>query len=571
MKIRVLIVDNDKNDLVVRNMVDWVKKHFPGSPCEPVDQVEFDLALVMSHDPDVAIVDVALNDNDEEYCDALATATGTFDATRELSGIEYCRKLKANFSELPVILASKYLPPMIHAKAIESGADGFLYKCGLEEDRFIPALKTAFYRNKTNDVALYEKLRRLLEDDTRKTWHQKRMLYAMDAFFTRGSGTRRLTGLWCSLSGIIEDLLPSETVYGLLRAMVDTEALLLAANPRMRDHVRHAGNVFWLGYYILNSLPAFREPQNLPRHNPVAYEGSSLSPFEQLNLVWLLASLLHDIGYLRERIGKIDARMERGRTLFCATQKKTAKVGALPCPNGFDVLKEYLAKMEPEGSRLFSAIACTCRLWGKPAPEDDSKLVEDHGLAGASAFLGSLNPKAIERPEILHAATAIALHNLAKWNLYWPEEGGLVKLPVGLLPIAWLLGYCDETQGWGREPDSDPFDVDSVDDVIQARMQYGNAYVKGSRIDSFRIADSANCLFQARMELGIQYMMMQGDHGDAASDEVCKGVAAWRRDRVPVLRKTLDLDALLETTITHRIPSPVDEPIVVHLDKRADA
>jgi DNA-binding NarL/FixJ family response regulator len=571
MKMRVLIVDNRPDDDVVRDIIRWIKDHFPDSMCYPIDRPEYTPEVVLSHSPDVMVIDVALTDEDEEYFDALDGEESKFDSRREISGIEYCRKVKANFANLPVLLASKHFNPQILAAAIDAGADGFLYKEFLYEEHFISALKATFFRCKTDDVAFYEDLRDLLEDDATEAWEREHMLGAMDAFFTRGSGTRRLTGLWCNLAELVEKVLPSEAVDELLRALMDTEALLLTANPRMRDHVRHAGNVFWLGYYLLNKLPAFRKPEDLPGYSPATYQGSNMLPFKQINVAWLLAALLHDIGYLRERIGKVEARLDRGRSLF-ATQTgkaKSAGRGKLLAPVGLDVLQPRLKSMGPNGSRLYSAISTTLDKWGQSSPA--GKIIEDHGIASASAFLAALqaSPSAkVDEPQLLHAAAAIALHNLAKWNKHWPEAGGPVPLPVGLLPSAWLLGYCDELQGWGREPEIDPFDAESPAERTEARRKYGEGYMKGSRITFFETDDIPAGYFKTKVDIRIQYMMVHGDSAKAVSGDVREAIQNWKRDTAPVLRETLGLDSLLETTITHWVPGPISQPIEVKLDAR---
>jgi CheY-like chemotaxis protein len=554
-------------------MVRWIGDHFPGSLCHTVDDVDFKADVVLSMRPDVMFIDAALTRDEEQYFDAVDSEESTFDATKPISGIEYCRKVKANFPNLSVILTSKYFDARILAAAVEAGADGFLFKRQLEEAHFVPALRAAFYRGKTDDVPLYEKLRELLDDERGQAWRRDHMLRAVDAFFTRGSGSRRLTGLWCSLAELVGQVLPNRIVNELLRALMDTDALLLAANPRIRDHVRHAGNVFWLGYYLLNALPRLREPGSLAGYEAQAYDGSPLGHFDQLNVVWILASLLHDIGYVRERMGNIDARVERGRSLFATTTPSTAKRAkrdSPPPPEGLDSLQPYLAKLGPHGCRLYSAIATTKSRWGSPV--DAVRKVEDHGLASASAFLAALKRSAdaaVGRPEILHAAAAIALHNLAKWNKYWCESGGPVPLAVGLLPCAWLLGYCDELQGWGREPEVDPFDVEPADDVSKARKKYAEGYVKGSRIASFRMTDRSGVCLESRLEISIQYMLVHGDNAKGVSEDIRDAVQAWQTERAAILRETLGLDSVVETTITHWIPGPVTEPIEIKLDGRA--
>jgi len=574
MKMKVLIVDNHPEDLAVTNMITWIKTHFPGSDCKPTENVHFEPTEVLSFRPDIVILDVALDETEENYFEKLLTTRAAFDAEKPLSGIEYCRRLKTSFSNVPVILMSQYFDSRILTKAIEAGADGFVYKRQLEEEHFIPALEATFVRYKTDDIAFYASLRALLEDEDRGAWNREQMLRAMDAFFTHGSGTRRLTGLWCILAELVEEIVDGDTVNELLRALMDTEALLLAANPRMRDHVRHAGNVFWLGYYLLNTIKVLREPTSLPDFTQSTFSDSALSPFKQMNLAWLLAALLHDIGYLRERLKKIEERIDRGRSLFMSTSKKKFGGASIPAPAGLELLQPYLKNLGAEGALLYSAIAHTMSLWGKSPSKDDTKIVTDHGIASASALLEHLNKSKKEgeshRPEVLHASAAIALHNLSKWNTEWRDPSGDVELPVNILPVAWLLAYCDELQGWGREPEADPFNVEDAKKVSEARRRYKEGYVKGSRISSFEVKEIDKGLFKSRVEVDIQYMMVHGENPEAAPADVRTGIKRWRRERVKPLRRTLGLDDLLETTITHKIPGPEEKDIDIKLDARMD-
>lgn len=566
MKINVLIIDNNPNDPAVKNMESWVINHFAGSRCNKITDTEFNAGNILANKPDVIILDVALKKEEEIYFDKIDTEEFKYNPSKSISGIEYCLRLKANFSNLPVLLSSKYFHPSILAASVEAGADGFIYKQMLDEGYFIPALKATFYKCKTDDISFYEKLRELLENTSKNAWKREHMLRAMDAFFTRGSGARRLTGLWCNLAELVEELLHSEVVNKLLRALIDTEALLLAVNPRMRNHVRHAGNVFWLGYYLLNSMEPFREPERLPGYQPHAYDGSPLTPFEQLNLVWLLSALLHDIGYLRERLGTIDKRMMRTCTLFGLNREETSSNEEKVAPELHDKLKEYITSLGSDGKRLYSAISKTLNEWGNKA--HDNLYIVDHGIASASAFISSIIKvpgEEIKRPEIFHTASTIALHNLSKWNKYWPEDGGLVPLPIGILPSAWLLGFCDELQGWGREPEIDPFDVDSSSSLSSARRKYGEGHIKGSRITNFELNDTTNCELKTEIKIGIQYMMVGGDNANAVSADVREGILKWKRERAPLLKETLMLDSLIETTIIHWIPGSITEPIIIKI------
>jgi DNA-binding NarL/FixJ family response regulator len=159
MKMKVLIVDNHPDDLVVTNMRDWIAGHFPGSHCQFASQLQFDSAEVLSYRPDIVILDVALTVLEEAYLSRVEKGLATFDPEKLLSGIKYCRRLKASFSNLPVILMSQFFCPSVLTNAIEAGADGFIPKERLEVQHFIPALEATFVRHKTDDIAFYARLR----------------------------------------------------------------------------------------------------------------------------------------------------------------------------------------------------------------------------------------------------------------------------------------------------------------------------------------------------------------------------------------------------------------------------
>jgi len=570
MRIEILIVDNHPEDEQVKNFSDWLTAENPECTCEVLNTSTFRSKDILSHNPDFVMVDVGLTDDDERYLVGIEGGN-KHDPSRELSGISYCRRLKASFPQIPAVLLSQYFVPETVTAALAVGADGFISKPSARQQTLFPAVRAAFYRGKTDDVALYEALRELLEDEKRNPWQAELMTEALEAFFVRGSAARRLTGLWCSLAETIEPLMSSEIVNSLLSALMDSEALMHAANPRMRDHVCHSGNVFWLGYYLLNTLSCFSDPTSLEGYAPEWHEGSAHPPFEHLNLAWVIASLLHDVGYLRGQLGKIEERIARGQDLFDDFHHQSAAPTPDGAPGNLGVLRRYLDGLGPDGTRLFRAIETTTSGWGRDAPRGDL-IVEDHGVSSAAAFLRRLAASNIdiEKSEpsqiLLHAASAIALHNLPKWNLYWEEADGPVRLPFGLLPIAALLTLCDELQGWGREPSSDPFDISLAKDMRDARIQYRGGYHRGSRIVSFHVLDDP----VPKIDLGIQYLMAHGHDVDQIAKDIRSGIIGWVRDRVPMLRWTLGLDGFLESTITHWVPATTKESVEVKLYSDTD-
>ena len=64
-------------------------------------------------------------------------------------------------------------------------------------------------------------------------------------------------------------------------------------------------------------------------------------------------------------------------------------------------------------------------------------------------------------------------------------------------------------------------------------------------------------------------MLVHGENAKEVSRDIREEIGAWQREGALMLRKTLGLDAVVETTIKHWVPGPVTEPIAINLDARA--
>ena len=354
-KIKVLIIDDDKEDEIVKDMQKYVRDNFKESDCQIINDIKYDSDIIFGHNPDIIIVDIALKPEDNDYLDKMAVDNSSYNPNTKLSGILYCIKLKANFPYIPVLLASKHYSANIVTQVIASNADGFLFKSTLTQKHFIASLTAMLYRYKTKDEYFYKKIINLLEDKEKNAWGKRHIKKALDAFFSHGSTTRRLSGLWCELSSFIGKILPPEIVNRLIQILIDAESLMLVSNPKMRDHVLHAGNVFWMGYYLLNSIPQFKNPEKLPGANNLLYGESELEPFEQLNIVWMLSALLHDIGYINEQVNKIEKKINNLYSLF-GFSIETNEIEDGGEHQVQSVLRDFLSKFNSDGTSLNAAI-----------------------------------------------------------------------------------------------------------------------------------------------------------------------------------------------------------------------
>ena len=119
---------------------------------------------------------------------------------------------------------------------------------------------------------------------------------------------RRFGLFTASLRGILSHLFQGDPACekDLMLSLVKSQVLLSLVDPRLRDHVKHTGNVFLVGYRLLHEIEEFVNPLLLQGCVPALYDQSGqLSPSEQLFNAWTLAAMFHDYGYVDEKQEKL--------------------------------------------------------------------------------------------------------------------------------------------------------------------------------------------------------------------------------------------------------------------------
>ena len=556
-EIRVLIIDDEyrKDDEleIFKNMRSWIEKNFDDSKCKIIGDIEFNSEYIIHFNPDIVIIDIALKPADEEYLEKSNQPSFEAHPLIEISGIEYCKKVKSNFSNIPVILISNHFSAYILSLVIESGSDGYLWKHDLQPGDLIPPIVTTLDRYKTKDIYFYKKIRELLNQKT-GVWNWKQMLNALDAFFTLGSSTKRLLKLWQELTIYTSEFLDiKDTHKKIFKPLIDAESILIASNSGVRDHVCHVGNVFWMGYYLFNSFPEFKNIENLEGFNPKLFSGTK-DYSDHINLVWMLSSLFHDIGYLIEKKEVIVDKIRSIYSMFNYSIKITKDEEKIPMED-FKTIEKFLLDFDDTGKIIWGGIKTII------TKMNNEENFRDHGIVSAFMLLKILPNEYLQKKEILHAITAIALHNVSKWNKEFLSADKVVAVSIGLFPCAWMLGFCDELQNWGREVENE----NSQNDPFYNDMK--KAFIKDSVVCLLKLDSNKNSQnkFRYNLQLSIQYILEYGeDKPPRAPAELLSNINNWETQKKSHFETTFKLKNLFQTTVTHLIPG-IDEPKKIQL------
>ena len=211
------------------------------------------------------------------------------------------------------------------------------------------------------------------------------------------------------------------------------DIMALVSSPKAWGHAKHVLNVYWLGYYILNSKILDKEV-NAKR----IIDFLRLSEKEKkesrklINRSWILASLFHDFGLLGE---KLDVLVDNTNKILKEYPWGSKEVNLIPSHNINErkkLLAKHLVNLGGEAGGGEYAIKI----------EQAWKDSLNHGILSAITLLDKYRDPKIKK-SITCAAIACALHKIK-----FDEEK---RLKYTEQPLACLLRFCDEIQTWERE------------------------------------------------------------------------------------------------------------------------
>ncbi len=299
-----------------------------------------------------------------------------------------------------------------------------------------------------------------------------------------------------------------QDVYNYISEIFTRDELLnLAIDENSRDHVKHAINVFMLGYYIINSSQGFWKTYGLIQKNypnPI-FELTSIqnkkswieirnegvnqqeTNIKILNFVWYVCSIFHDIGYIIQNLPNLIRLMNDIRKEFpylsISKIKKSTRISTEDIKLEIKLLdtriKQIIPSINEEDDLFFSLL----KLFSF-----EEKI--DHGLISAIKYLSLMINKEEEAKKNNTGSTyinwyvnrsialAIALHNFSNLRSVAEKSSKSQiqsffksKLKFDDFPIATLLIICDNLQDWGRERIFEGYMSNKIKSVILHNVQ----------------------------------------------------------------------------------------------------
>ena len=565
---KILIVENDamavKNLLSAMKEKRWTCNVFmpQGDPPASKEELRRFLLEVCGQRPDIVVLDAGLSIEEQTLLDEL-DFKGDRVSADSVSGFKYCRAITDERLGIPVVLLTKYGHGQVARTAMRVGADRVLIK-RTKAGELIHEIEELVKSSTAHDCEFYWHLRENLASRL-DSWQGEAMQQAMDRFFLNESSVRRFGLFTASLRGILSHLFQGEPAgeKDLMLSLVKSQVLLSLVDPRLRDHVKHTGNVFWVGYRLLHEIDEFVNPLLLPGCVPALYDQSGpLSPREQLFNAWTLAALFHDYGYVDEKQDKLKgliSSMLPGATITFNDIRSEQSFHS-----NMRLLRAFVDRMVGADHFLHHYIDTVFTSYGSAMEQQDVKqpktAFQDHGVLSAHRLLNmvpldKLDPQM--KNIVMHAALAIAYHNysemLHKWKLT-PQCNG--HLLMGEFPICSLLAFCDNVQTWDREMEADPalHRAEEQKGLLERLVLSDTAYVSGSEISEFSTCRRADATgYDIRLRL--KYFVELG--GDVA--KVCENlgldIEGWiQSNRLRKICDTTGLSPLIHGQIIYELP-----------------
>jgi CheY-like chemotaxis protein len=284
------------------------------------------------------------------------------------------------------------------------------------------------------------------------------MKQMLDAYRSHLGEADQIQAMRQPLSKIGDQLGIGSEFQILLDTIIDAETINVAGKPSAWGHLRHVLNVFWLGYYILNSGSTNHESIISRIMLP---PGEKIEPNDYASIVnggWLICALFHDLGLPGERVSSLAEHWNAVAEIYKNDIFKLTDPGEAD----FDITKDLLfTQLEtaiargnlPNGGEVLKWLKENCKKTVKRKNKPDYHVV-DHGVLSSLAVLGALGTTYKPQSVLFAAASAMCMHNFARAK-------DVEKLRLNTLPFLSLLVLCDQTQSWDRNTGQENFFYDS--------------------------------------------------------------------------------------------------------------
>lgn len=511
---KAVLIDNSYSE--IEELLEYLKekkwevdfKCYNGTPDEEKEIVE----SILKAEQELVVLDVAYTQEEEENI----TGVDKPENFRLFSGFKLLQKIKNAKPSTVVFLFSKSPSSVLGIAANEHNVAGTLAKDKLKE---AADLLYSIARNKLLcNLNFHDAINESVLDD------KVGVKDAFDGFFLRTTPAHRFANLCMSLKPIVMAIMPDKAslLDNLWRRLEDTHKLLSLVDRGARDHVKHTGNVFWIGYHLLQTTPYYRDKD------------------PDLLLGWVIASLFHDWAYADQKSPKVGELLKR---VYPKAEIDYSSLSGADINSALEVLKLHAAQVESADSKAVKALSWMIDNWEKPIkldydPSGPPKVVKDHGILGAAHLLAMTNDGILEERKqlFLQAVLAIALHNLADWKRCWTKAGipADVEVPFDKFPLCGLLALADNIQTWEREHEN-PLDAISNPDL----RDLAQAYVRAGEIVEFELKRPRRSNGKCVLTTATRYSVTHGQLAKEACDELYNAVTKW--DKQGHLKSVLDI------------------------------
>lgn len=210
------------------------------------------------------------------------------------------------------------------------------------------------------------------------------------------------------------------------------EIFNIAGNPNKFGHLRHVINVFWFGYFLINSNWKIAKDIGKELFSEEAEQERLLL----LNKSWFIASVFHDIGHLGEHLEDLISAINVTLSVYDTNKTKTVSSDFMIEKNVF--LSETIINTLADKDEHEKLNALMGKFYESKKP--------DHGMLSAITVNNHLESPLVTKDFLPPALQAIALH-----NIFQKDKEILSSNIFKTLPLTKLLILCDLIEVWDRE------------------------------------------------------------------------------------------------------------------------
>ena len=511
--------------------------------------------------PDIVILDAALTEKEGKFLDDFSPADDEILENR-LSGLKYCAALAREHLGIPIIILTQYIRGYLARDAMRAGANRVLIKDSSSK-YLADEIKKIVRSNTPHDSAFYWPMRKKLDSDP-GIWQAGPLGKALDRFFLNTTDARRFGLFTASLRSILSPLFQGnqETEEKLMLDLVKSQELLSLVDSNLRDHVKHTGNVFWMGYSLLQEIREYQTPLELVGSISDLYPPGSLNEKEQILYAWTLATLFHDYGYLNERqslLKKLVTSIVPDASIKFSNIRDTSSWS-----KNMRMLREFVQNLLGVEHFLYHYIDTVMTSFGNEMECHNDKhgkrLLLDHGLFSAHRLLEIIPFDRLDDQKkniVLHAALAIACHNLPGiLREYKFEEKCIGSLDVGTLPVCNLLAFCDNLQTWDRELNIDPVvtRTEAYDGFLERLVLSDTAYVSGSEIFEFSTSYQED-ISKYNLKIRLKYFVNAAKGVDEVCEKLADDIQRWiDSGKIQDICKMMGFSQLIQGKLVYELP-----------------